>query len=465
MKSEILSQERNVVVVKSVYEASEVDKAVSRTVRELSNKVNIKGFRKGHVPRKTLEMYFGRGAIYKETLENLAQSALEEIVSEYDLDLVANPNLDVKELREGEPLEVTFTFEVRPEVKLPDIATLEAEKIVYRVEDVDVDEELHHLLEANAKFEPTGEDREATMDDIVETQYTSYRVEGEDKAEALESDQKNTLHLSTLRKDIAESIVGHKLAEEFSFDIKLEDDYPDERMAGATLRYDMEILQFLKRVVPEETDETIEEITKGKYKAVDEIKAELKRQMEQNASDRSDATLRESALTVLSDASEVDVPDTMVERQYESMRRDQSNQVQRDLNQSLEEYLEKNNLNVAEFENNLRKRAAQAVRNSLVLDALAERDEISFTSDELNEEIIQIARSMRANPQELADMLSKNRDEFASVANRVRTKNTLTHLTTLVKVKEVDPPAETPASSDETQTPDQAEETSQQTDE
>ena len=442
MKSEILSQERNVVVVKSVYEASEVDKTVSRTVRELSNKVNIKGFRKGHVPRKALEMYVGRGAIYRETLENLAQQALDEIVAEYDLDLVTNPNLDVKELKEGEPLEITFTFEVRPEVKLPELASLEAEKIVYRVQDADVDEELHHLLEANAKLEPIDEDRPATMDDIVETQYTSYRVEGDDNAVELERDQKNTLHLSTLRKDIADSIVGHKLAEEFFFDIKIEDDYPDEKLVGATLRYKMEILQFLKRVVPEETDETIEEITKGKYKTVDELKAELRRKMEQDASNHSDATLRESALDALSDAAEVDVPDTMVERQYESMKREQSDQIQRELSQSLEEYFEKNNLNVSEFEDNLRKRAAQIVRNTLVLDALAEKDEISFTSDELNEEIVQIARSMRANPQEVADRLGKNRDEFVSVANRVRTKNTLNHLVSLVKVREIDPPAE-----------------------
>ncbi len=192
MKSEILSQERNVVVVKSVYEASEVDKTVSRTVRELSNKVNIKGFRKGHVPRKALEMYVGRGAIYRETLENLAQQALDEIVAEYDLDLVTNPNLDAKELKEGEPLEITFTFEVRPEVKLPELASLEAEKIVYRVQDADVDEELHHLLEANAKLEPIDEDRPATMDDIVETQYTSYRVEGDDNAVELERNFSST---------------------------------------------------------------------------------------------------------------------------------------------------------------------------------------------------------------------------------------------------------------------------------
>jgi trigger factor len=446
LKSEILSQERNVVVVKSEYDASEVDKAVSRSVRELSNKADIKGFRRGHVPRKTLEMYLGRSAIYNETLESLTQQALDEIVTEYDLDLIANPKRDSCELREGEPLTITFTFEVRPEVKLPDIASIEAEKVIYKVEDADIDEELRRLLEARARLEPTDEDREAAMGDIVETQYTSYRVEDGEKAEVLESGQKNTLYLSTLRSDIAESIVGHKLAEEFSFDIKLEDDYPDKRMAGTTIRYDMEILQFMKRVVPEETDETIEDITKGRYKTVGEMKAELRSLMELAAASRSDASLCESALGALVDASEVDVPETLIDRQFEIMKRHHGSQIQSDLNQSLEEYLEANNLSVTEFEGNLRTRAEQIVRNSLVLDALTQRDDISFTSDELNEEIMEMSLAMSANPQEIADILSKDSDEFANVAMRVRVRNTLKHLASLVKVSEIDPPAKGGAS-------------------
>ena len=438
LKSEILSQERNVLSVKSEFEAGEVDKAVAKTVRELSSKVNIKGFRKGHVPRKTLELYFGRGAIYKETLENLAQESLESIVGEYDLDLIAEPQADIGELKEGNPLAMTFTFEVRPEVTLPDTSTLTAEKTVYGVTDDEVDEAFTQILESNAKMEPLSDDRPATDDDIVEVEYTSYEVDGEDTKE-LDRDQKSTLTLSGLRKDIAEAVIGKKPAEEFSFEIKLEDDYPDPRMAGKTVCYHMEILQFMKRVVPEASDEVVKELSKGKYETIEAIKEELRKQMEQSAEERSNTTLRESAIKALSAAAEVDVPDTMIDRQYEAMRKEQEGQLSRDLKLTLAEYLTQNNLNVEEFEANLKKRALEIVRNTLVLDALAERDAISFTSDELNEEIIRMATAMRVNPQQLADALSKNRDEFSSVAMRVRTKNTIDHLASLVQVTEVQP--------------------------
>lgn len=443
MKSEIISQEKNVVIVRANFEAAEVDKSVAGVVRDMSRKANIKGFRKGHVPRKMLEMYFTRGAIYKEAAEEMLQSAFNEIVSEYDLDLVIAPKIDAKELKEGEPLEVTFTFEVRPEVTLPDIASLEAEKTIYKVEQKDIDEQFTQALEYGATFEPIDDDRPATADDVVETQYTSYKLVGDDKQE-LERDQKNTMNIATLRKDIADSIIGRKPAEEFSFDIKLEDDYPDKRLAGATLHYEMEILHFLRRVVPEGNDETIDRLTSGRFKTVDEFKADIKRHLEEVAAARSDASLRESALEKLAEAATVDVPSTMIDRQYDAMRREESAQIQRDLSQSLEEYLQHNSLSVTEFEANLRKSAERIVRNTLVLDALAERDEISFEQDDLSEEVLNMAQAMRVNPQELADRLSKDRDQFTAVANRVRTKNTLKHLATLVKVKEVDAPKDEP---------------------
>lgn len=427
--------------MKSEYEAGEVDSAVAHTVREISKKANIKGFRKGHIPRKTLELYFGRDGIYRETVENLAQQALENIVAEYDLDLIAEPNLKLDELEEGKPMALTFTFEVRPEVTLPDFASLEAEKTVYGVEDSDVDDSFRQILESNAKFEPVDEDRIVTMEDIVEAQYTSSEVLDDGTLKELEHDQKNTLSLATLRKDIAEAVAGHGLAEEFTFDITLEDDYPDLRMAGKTVRYDMEILQIMKRVVPEATDEVISELSQGKYATVEALRTELRKQMDENAAEHSDGSLRESAIKVAAAAATVDIPESMIQRQYDAMRKEQDGDIRRDLNQSIEEYLEKNNLSVDEFEGNLKKRAEEIVRNTLVLDALAERDDISFTADEMNEEIVKIARSLRANPQEVADLLAKDRDEFASVAMRVRTRNTIKHLASLVKVKEVAPPA------------------------
>jgi trigger factor len=448
LKTEILSQERNVIAVKAEYGADEIKKAVGQTIRDLSSQVSIKGFRKGHVPRKVLELYFGRDRIYSETAERIVREAMDDIVSEYQLDLVARPNLKADALEEGNPFSAEFTFEVRPEVTLPDLASLQATKTIYETSDEQVDEGLNQILEANARYEPIDEDRPAAPDDVVETQYTAYSVSDDGEATLIEAEKKNVMDLDNIREDIADNIVGKRLAEEFTFDIKLEDDYPDARMAGIVVRYDMEILQIMKRVVPEATDENIALITKGRYNTVDEVKSEVRKQLEETARSRSEATLRESAVKALAEAAEVDVPDTMVDRQHDAMRKDQDGRIRRDLGLSLDEYLSKNNLSASEYDAKLRERAVEVVRNTLVLDALAEREQISFTSDDLNVEIIRMATAAKVNPQQLADVLSKDKDEFSSLAMRVRTRNTIDFLAQKVSVTEVPAEKETEESKD-----------------
>jgi trigger factor len=431
----MLSQERNVVVIKTEHEAGEVDKAVNRAIRSLSGKADIKGFRKGHIPRKALELFVGKNAIYKETQGLLTNEAFETVVSEYELDLIAEPKFKLGDLTEGKPFEIEFTLESRPEVELPDIGSLVARKVVYKIQDSDVEEGLRQVLESNAKLEPTGEDRPAQASDIVEVQYSS-RADIDGAARELEKDKTTTLSLPDLRSDIASAIIGHMPNEALSFDIKLEDDYPDPRMAGQAVRYELKILNVMRRTVPEANDETVSEISRGKYGTVDELKSEIRRQLEEDASARSEAGLQGSALKSLVVNAKVDVPDSMVDTQYRAMREEQDGQLRRSLSQSLEDYLANNNLSVDEFDGRLRKRAEDAVRNTLVLNALADRDEILYTADDINAEIMRMADAMRVNAQQLADSLSKNSKEFANVASRVRTKNTMKHLAAAVSVVE-----------------------------
>ncbi|MDR0764799.1 MAG: trigger factor [Synergistaceae bacterium] len=436
MKSEIFSRERNVVVIRTEHEAGEVGKALNRTVRDFSNKADIKGFRKGHIPRKAIELFMGKNVIYKETLERLANEALKTVMNEYELDLVAEPKFKLGNLAEGKPLEIEFTFEARPDVELPDIGSLAAERIVYKVHDSDVEEGFRQVLESNARVEPADEDRPVVAGDIVEVRYSSYDAPADGVTRELEKDRTNTLFLPNLRRDFADAITGHRPNEELSFDIKLEDDYPDPKLAGRTTRYELRILNLMRRTVPEASDETVSQISRGKYNTVDELKSDIRKQLEDDASARSEASLQQSALEALARNAVIDIPDGMVDRQYRAMRGERDGRLRRDLSQSLDDYLANNNLSVDEYDARLRKNAEATVRNSLALNALADRDEILYTSDDINAEIMKMAAEMGVNAQRLADSLGKNTEEFSNVVSRVRTKNTIKYLASKVSVTE-----------------------------
>ena len=103
---------------KAQFTAEEVNKAIENTYKDISKKANIKGFRKGKVPRRMLELYFPKDAACAETLEKLLGDAIDNMVEEFELKLIADPDLKPEPLKENEPYEFTVTFEVTPEVTL-----------------------------------------------------------------------------------------------------------------------------------------------------------------------------------------------------------------------------------------------------------------------------------------------------------------------------------------------------------
>jgi trigger factor len=114
LKTEVVSQEKNIIVIKAEFEAEQVNKAIDSTIKDLSKKANIKGFRKGHVPRKTIELYFGMKGICAEALEKMVPEAIDKMIEEYELSLIAEPKLEPGELIENEPFTLQVTFEVTP---------------------------------------------------------------------------------------------------------------------------------------------------------------------------------------------------------------------------------------------------------------------------------------------------------------------------------------------------------------
>ena len=105
MKSELISQEKNIVKIKVEVEPERFEETVKDVIKEISQKANIKGFRKGRVPRNVIELYFGRESIYREALENLIPEVVTQIKEEYGLELIAEPRVKLEgEVKEGSPV-------------------------------------------------------------------------------------------------------------------------------------------------------------------------------------------------------------------------------------------------------------------------------------------------------------------------------------------------------------------------
>lgn len=439
MKTEVLSQEKNVLVVKAEFEAAEVNSAIAKTVNTLSLKANIKGFRKGHVPRRAIELYFGKQGIYQETLEDILQSAVEQSVEEYDLDLISHPDVKPSELEENKPFSVEITFEVTPEITLPELSSLEAEKIIYSPSEEMEQQNIDKMLEMLSELNPLYEEREIRPDDYVSVKFSSSIVNEDGSATPVEADQKTEIFLGqqNIRPQITDALTGKKPGDKVTIEFPVEEEADDKEMAGKNMRYEIEVLGLMKRDIPELTDETAEKISSGQYKTVDEFRQSIRDRLQASADRESAESLKASAVEKLVEASEVDLPESLVKRQAEALKQEQAKNIQKESGLSLEEFFEKSGIDIESYEAETEASARRIVKRSLVLEAIAKREDIHATPEEFNSELQRMAMAARMEYDKFRSFVMAENERVYEISARITNRKAIDFLTAQVKVTEV----------------------------
>ncbi len=438
LKTEILSQEKNVVEAKAQFTAEEVTKAVESTYKKISKQANIKGFRKGKIPRRTLELYFPKDAVYAETMENLVPDAIDKMIEEYELKLIAEPDVKPGEIKEGEGFEVTVKFEVTPQFDLPNLEEIEVEKTVYETTDEMVEDQVKRIVESRAEMVPTYEERPLTKDDYASVQYDTFLYYEDGSEKKAEEGQKTEIFLGadTMRPEVVEALVGKAPGETVSIELPVEGEEAKKDHVVKS-RYEIEVLGIMKKTTPELTDELVIEITQSKHKTTGEFKEEVRKQLEAAAENQSKENLKDTIVNKIAGMVEVDVPMTLIERQKDSIRKQQAERIKRENNMTMEEFFEKSGMNRESYEAELDMAAMNIVKRALVLEAVAEANDIEWTPEELTQEITPIARMSGVDPKKLQDYIYGDRDRLFEMAEKIRNRKTVDYLVTTVKVTEV----------------------------
>ncbi|MCQ4762997.1 trigger factor [Cloacibacillus evryensis] len=437
MKTEILSQEKNLVEAKAQFTAEEVTKAVESTYKKISKQANIKGFRKGKIPRRTLELYFPKESVYAETIENLIPDAIDKMIEEYELKLITEPEVNPGEIKDGEDFEVTVKFEVTPQFDLPDLEEIEVEKTVYETTDEMVEEQVKRIVESRAEVVPTYEDRPLTKDDYASVKYDTFVYYEDGSEKKAEEGQKTEIFLGadTMRPEVVEAIVGKVPGDSVSIELPIEGEEAKKDHAVKS-RYEIEILGIMKKTAPELTDELVAEITQSKHKTVDDFKEEIRKQLQTAAENQSKENLKDTIVNKIAGLVEVEIPQTLVDRQKDSIKKQQAERIKRENNMTMDDFFEKSGMSKEGYDTELETAARNIVKRALVLEAVAEANDIEWTPDELTQEIASIARMSGIDPKKLQDYVYGDRDRLFEMAEKIRNRKTLDYLVTAVKVTE-----------------------------
>jgi trigger factor len=392
------------VRINVVVEPDELRPAIDRTARRLSREVRVPGFRKGKVPRQVIEARIGRDALLAEAIE---QEAVPEFyakaIEELGVQPLSRAQVEPPDYTDGQPLEFSATFEVKPELDLPSYRGVEVERPDIEVTDEHVDTQLERLRERFAQLEVIG--RPLTKGDFAQIDLRATHHTDE-IPELTRSDFLYEVGSGTVVPKLDEELEGKRKGDILKFNDTLPEEAGEE-LAGREVTFSVLVKEAKAKVLPKLDDDFAQEASE--FDTLDELRADLRERLGQAAEAQRTSELETRVLQAYLDEVEVPLPDTLVHDELH-YRANRFAQQLRYMGASLEQYLEALGQTQEQVEADLRAQAERAVKAQLVLEAIARAEGFEASEEEIEAEVQRQAARANLPPEEIRKALSDGRD-------------------------------------------------------
>ncbi len=373
----------------------------------------------GHVPRRLVERYFGDD-VKKDVAQKLVTGSIQEALAEHQLDPVAPPRVENGSVEPGQPFKYTATVEVRPRVEPKDYEGLTVPKIEPVVTDAEVDEQIEELRSGQAMFVPVEGRDVAEAGDFVSADYEGF-VDGAPLRGAKREGVLLEVAEGSFLENKAEGLLGARVGETRELAASFPSDYTVEDLRGKEGRFQVVVKGLKRREVPALDDAFVQDLG-GEQKTVPELRAKIRGDMEQRKKERAQSDQREAVLTALVEKNPLEAPPALVERNVDAM-----------LQGMLEGFMRRGidprqlGLNLDRMRDELRQRALLEVKGYLLLEAIAEKEKIEATEEDLAKHFDKMAADMK-QPAEKIRAAFRRQDTLDSLKARLRQDKALAFL-------------------------------------
>ena len=406
MTANVTKLEENKVRLDVEVPPDAVRKGVEAKVRELGRQVRVPGFRPGKAPRRVIENRLGRDYIMMEALQEALPSWYSEAVVEADLRPIDRPEIDFDDpLSEEEGFKFSATVEVRPQAKLGEYKGVEVPKREIEVSDEEVDAQLEEMRGQFATLAAV-EDRPAAEGDFAIIDFAGERMT---TGEPLEGGQAEDYMLEIgrgeLLEDFENNVVGMKPDERKRFGVTFPADYAEESLRGQSVLFNVHLKEIKERELPDLDDEFVKEASE--FETLDELRAAVREQLEGAAEQRVAGEFKARVLDVVAGNAEVEVPDVMAHEKAHEMVESFERSV-RAQGMDPQQYYQLAGSDHHQFEERVRPEAEDTVKKELVLDAVAEAENITADEEAVMHEIGHLAEHSDRAPEEIAETMKAN---------------------------------------------------------
>jgi trigger factor len=383
-----------------------------RAYKKIAQQVNIPGFRPGKAPARILEQRLGRGVVLEEVVSGAVPAKYAEIVSAGDVHPLGRPEIEVTKIEDGDRLAFTAEVDVRPQFEMPVFTELAVSVDDVEVTDAEVDEQLDGLRSRFGTLRAV--ERPVQQNDFVLLDLSA-TVNGEEIAELATTDLSYQIGSGELFEGVDDALIGAAQGDQRVITTTL----AAGEHAGEQADVTATIQAVKERELPAADDEFAQ--LASEFDTIDELRADLRTRLERVKSVQQGAQARDEVLKALLAATEVPLPDSIVDAEYETRKHDALHAFEHD-EQRLSRWLEQQGHSAEQFETDLRNSARETVKAHLVLDAIADTEELSVTDSELSERIVYQAHRRGVSPNEYAQQAHQSGELGAIYADVRRGK-------------------------------------------
>jgi len=390
----------------------EVGKAFDEKLKTYKRNLKLPGFRPGKVPDNIIKQRFG-GSIRGEVVEDLIQSSFKDACKENSIVPVSAPKVvDIKS-PEGEPLVITIECEIDPQIDITGYKKLKVRPSPKKIKDSDVDAALEQTRERLATFIDAG--RPAKKGDYVRLEYIKVTVDGEERTDITSPTQPVEIGTDNGLKEFHKGIIGHSAGETVHIIVKFPKDYAEGNVAGKTGEFSVKITSVQEKVLPEIDKEFLDKL--GNIADEAALRDKIREDLEREEASRAKEEAHNKAIDALIKENHFEVPPARADQfidymHQEAMRYQRKGTPAPDRAVIAEHY---------------REMAINSIKRQRIIDAVADKEQIKVSQEEVDAEIQRIASMYQQDFDTVKQAFRKNGTTIR-IRSDIRERKTLDYL-------------------------------------
>ena len=403
MSLQVENLEKNMAKLTVEVPAEKFEEAIKTAYNKNKNRFAIPGFRKGKAPLNMIEKMYGVQVFYEEAANIVLDETYPEAAAESKLEIVSRPEIDLVQIEKGKDFIYTATVAVKPEVTLGEYKGVEVEKVSAEVTDEDVEKELKRVQEQNSRL-LTVEDRPVADGDQTVIDFEGF-VDGKNFEGGKGENYPLTIGSHSFIDTFEEQLIGKNIGEECEVNVTFPTEYHAKELAGKPAMFKVTVKEIKVKELPELNDEFAGEVSE--FDTLDEYKADLKAKLAESKEKAANPENENRVVAKVVENATMEIPDKMIDAQAENMVQDMARRMQSQ-GLSLDMYLKYTGMTVEQMKEQARPDAEKRIRTRLVLEAVAQAENIQISDEKVDEEVAKMAEAYKMEVDKLKSYMSES---------------------------------------------------------